>query len=68
MITYTRHEKKFLCFKVWYGKTGRNFEQTLGIGVGRQKTPTIVRYALCINLIWVYFNIGFEKERSENGK
>lgn len=68
MITYTLHEKRFLCFKIWYGKTGRNGEQTLSFGIGRQKLWNRSRYALCFNLIWVFFNIGFEIERSENGK
>ena len=63
MIAYTSHEKKlFWIFKIWYGKTGYNGEQSLATGISRNKSGGKVLCALCFNLIFVYFNIGWERD------
>lgn len=67
MKAYTYHEKKlFGCFKIWYGKTGRNGEKTLSIGIGTQNRYDGKRlYALCICFVWVWFNVGLERVEND---
>ena len=67
MKSPTRHEKKFLCFRIWYGRTGWNGERSLVVGLLRKyyRPTNTIKYALCFCLIWVWCNIGFECKYKE---
>ena len=62
MITRKAYEKKFWIFKVWYGIAGQRKEWSLSAGIAWRKNLYACKWgcALCINLIFVYFNIGLE--------
>lgn len=65
MLNPTKHEKKFLCFRIWYGRAGWYGEKSLAIGICKHDMYDRIRYALCFCLIWVWCNIGFERKCKE---
>jgi hypothetical protein len=63
MKPYKAYEKKlFWKFKIWYGTTGKNGEQSLAMGITSHKDFYRGKHQLCfcLNLVFVYFNVGLE--------